>query len=147
MAGGSDRDSKGRFVLDCSVALAWCFPDEKTKESQRLLQSLKKGAAVVPPLWFLEVSNALLVAERRGRIVAEVAAQALKLLGKLPIKVDDQSGFPLSAELLAIAREYGLSAYDAAYLELARRLSLPLVTLDKRLQGAVKDTGLPSLRA
>jgi predicted nucleic acid-binding protein len=147
MAAGSDAKGKVRFVLDCSVALAWCFPDEKTKESQRILRSLKKGTAVVPSLWFLEVSNALLVAERRGRITAEVTAQALKVLGKLPIEVDDHSGFPLSAELLAIAREYGLSAYDAAYLELARRLSLPLVTLDKRLQGAVKDADLPSLGA
>lgn len=64
MAGASDaRNGKDRFVLDCSVALAWCFPDEKTKESQRVLESLKKGTAVVPSLWFLEVSNALLVAD------------------------------------------------------------------------------------
>lgn len=142
MAAGSDTRGQKLFVLDCSVALAWCFPDEKTAESQRVLQSLKKGAAVVPSLWFLEVSNALLVAERRGRITAEAAGQALKLLSNLPIEVDERSGFPLSADLLTLAREHDLTAYDAAYLELARRLSLPLATLDRKLQTAARNAGV-----
>jgi predicted nucleic acid-binding protein len=146
MAGGSERAGGRRFVLDCSVALAWCFPDEKTKEGDALLRALKRGAGVVPALWFLEVANALLSGERRGRLPAAVSAEALGLLRRLPIEADDRSGFPLAANLLALARAYRLSAYDAAYLEVAQRLSLPLATFDEDLQAAAKALGVKAYR-
>src|SRR4051794_35882567 len=102
--------------------MAWCFPDEKTKESDALLQALRDGRGVVPSLWFLEVTNALLAGERRGRVSAEVSSRAITLLSRLPIEADERSGLPLSADLLALARTHHLSAYDATYLELAHRL-------------------------
>jgi predicted nucleic acid-binding protein len=142
MAADSDHRSPARFVLDCSVALSWCFPDEKTHESDQVLQSLKRGTAIVPSLWFLEVSNALLVGQRRRRVTADVARQALTLLGQLPIETDDRSGFSLSSELLTIASQHTLSTYDAAYLELALRLSLPLATLDRQLKTAAEAAGV-----
>jgi predicted nucleic acid-binding protein len=147
MAAGSDIGGGARFVLDCSVALAWCFPDEKTDQSRALLRSLKEGSAVVPSLWFLEVSNAILVGERRGRLSRAMGAQALRLLGRLPIELDDRPGFPLAHDLLALAREHRLSSYDAAYLEVALRLSLPLASLDRHLQAAAKKAGVRLLGA
>lgn len=140
MAGASDTTgSRIRFVLDCSVALSWCFPDERGKAGDHLLSRLSNGGAVVPPLWFLEVSNALLMGERRRRLSPEETAEAFDLLSQLPLEIDSRSGFPLAVDLLSLARKHKLSAYDAAYLELARRLHLPLATLDRSLQKAAKS--------
>jgi predicted nucleic acid-binding protein len=96
----------------------------------------------VPGLWVLEVTNALAVGERRGRLSAGEAAGALRLLARMPIQIDDRAGLPLAADLLALARSHGLSAYDAAYLELALRLSCPLATLDRQLQAAAAAAGV-----
>jgi predicted nucleic acid-binding protein len=142
MAGGSDIAARPRFVLDGSVALSWCFPDESTETGRRALESLAEAVVAVPGLWFLEVANALAVGERRGRLSADETTGALRLLARLPIQIDDRTGFPLAADLLALARSHGLSAYDAAYLELARRLSCPLATLDRRLQAAAVAAGI-----
>jgi predicted nucleic acid-binding protein len=142
MAASTDAKGGKRFVLDCSVALSWCFPDEKSKEGDAVLRALNDGTAVVPSLWFLEISNALLAGERRGRLSAEVCDQALKLLSRLPIEADDRSGFALSTDMLALARKHRLSAYDSAYLELAQRLSLPLATFDAELRKAADKTGV-----
>lgn len=139
---GASEHLKAQFVLDCSVALSWCFPDERAKASERLLSALAKGVAAVPPLWFLEVSNALLVGESRKRLSSAETAEAMTLLSRLPLEVDDRSGFPLAQDLLSLARRHALSAYDATYLELAQRLKLPLATLDRSLQKAAKSLGI-----
>jgi predicted nucleic acid-binding protein len=143
MAGASDPVAgKSQFVLDSSVALSWCFPDEKTGNDTRLLASLANGVAFVPSQWFLEISSALIVAERRGRVSATESAEALRLLGGLPIRIDDRSGFPLATDLLVMARQQALFASDAAYLELALRLALPLATGSRRLQTAAEAAGV-----
>lgn len=141
MAAASDA-KHGRFVLDGSVALSWCFPDERSKASEALLSMLSEQGAVVPSLWFLEITNALLVGERRKRLTHEEAIEALGLLSKLPLDIDDRSGFSLASDLLMLARKHKLSAYDAAYLELAQRRRLPLATLDRTLARAAKAAGI-----
>lgn len=130
------------FVLDCSVTMAWCFEDEGDPGSDAVLDRLGEVDAVVPALWPLEVANVLLVAERRGRLTASDSSRFTALLGALPISVDRGLDAPVVPGLLAVAREYGLTAYDAAYLELAMRLGLPLATRDSELMGAARRAGV-----
>lgn len=138
MAGATDRANGQRFVLDSSVALSWCFPDEKNSAASRLLKQLRSATVAVPTLWFLEVSNALLSGERQGRLTPLESKEALALLSRLPLDVDDNAGKAFSEDILEMAREYNLTTYDASYLELAQRLSLPIATLDTKLLKAAK---------
>ena len=131
------------FVIDASVTMAWCFDDEATDDTEGLLEQLCSDQAVVPALWQLEVTNVLLVAERRGRITEAQAARFLELLLHLPILVD---GSPTDVTaVLAAGRRHSLSAYDAAYLVLAERSAVPLGTLDGRLATACRAAGVPLL--
>jgi predicted nucleic acid-binding protein len=131
------------FVLDTSVTMAWCFEDEATAETEAVLDRLAGEEAVVPALWRLEVANVLLVAERRGRMTEARVARFLGLLEQLPIRLDPvAAGF---ATVLSIGRRHGLSAYDAAYLALAERLSAPIATLDQDLLAASRRAGVASL--
>ena len=135
-----------RFVLDASVAVAWCFDDEATKFTEGVLDLISDGAeALVPSIWPLEVANALLVGERRQRIaLAKVTALLFRIAG-LPISVrltDPKQSF---AQILPMARQQGLSQYDAAYLELAVREGLALATLDGELQRAAQAVGVELL--
>lgn len=121
------------FVLDSSIALAWCFPDEHAPYPQAVLDSLASMQAVVPPLWLYEVSNGLLVSERRKRSTQADTVNWLKFLYLLPIKTDDTTS-PTGNDLVILARTNDLSTYDAAYLELALRRGLALATLDGKLK-------------
>jgi predicted nucleic acid-binding protein len=135
-----------RFVLDASVAVAWCFEDETTKFTEGALDLISAGAeALVPSIWPLEISNALLIAERRKRIaLAKVTALLFRIAG-LPISVRPTDSKQAFEQILPMARQQGLSQYDAAYLELAVREGLPLATLDRELQRAAKATGVELL--
>ena len=135
------------FVLDASVAIAWCFEDESTPASRALLASLPAGSAVVPPLWHCEVANALLTAERRGRIDPPSTAHFLQLLERLPIHTDPESTGHAFGAAQHMARTHALTAYDAAYLELAHRLNLPLATRDEALAQAARAAGIRLLPA
>ncbi len=129
------------FVLDASVALAWCFVDETTAETEAILDRLADDAAIVPPLWEFEVANALLVAERRGRLSEFQTARFVELLARLPIHVDMTSSD--MAKLLALGRQHELSAYDSSYLVLAERDGIPLATRDERHRSAATRAGVP----
>jgi predicted nucleic acid-binding protein len=133
------------FVLDCSVAMGWCFSDQTDALTAMALALLQDGTAHVPPLWFLEVSNVLLVAERRRKIRRAEAVQCLEMFRTLPIvEASSPAGWEQSTRVLSLGRQYGLSAYDAAYVDLAERLGLPLATRDRALRAACKhaDVGL-----
>ncbi|MSO93017.1 MAG: PIN domain-containing protein [Rhodospirillales bacterium] len=130
------------FVLDTSVSLAWCFHDEATRATWAMLDRLIEDSAIVPSLWHLETSNVLVAAERRGRITARAIAEYIGLLGELPIEVDDSTPMRALGGILQCARDRGLTAYDAAYLELAARRGLPLATRDKLLSRAAQDGGV-----
>jgi predicted nucleic acid-binding protein len=131
-----------RFVLDCSVTMAWCFESEADAYARAVLASIRRGPAVVPPLWLLEVANVLLVAERRRRISRGDSSRFLGLLGELPVVVADPEGLSGVATILALARDLGLSAYDAAYLHLARRERMPLASRDRSLRAAAGPAGV-----
>jgi predicted nucleic acid-binding protein len=130
------------FVLDASATLAWCFEDEGTVLAASVLERLRDQDAVVPPLWLLELANGLVVAERRGRITRADSTRFLGLVGELPIRIDQTSTLDLASSVMELARQYDLSAYDAAYLELALRLGQPLATLDERLRSAADRAGV-----
>jgi predicted nucleic acid-binding protein len=130
------------FVLDGSVALAWCFPDEKAPYPQAVLDSLSEARAVVPSLWPLEVGNSLLVGERRKRSTQADTVNWLGFLVSLPIAVEDEAIGRAWGDVLNLARAHNLSAYDAAYLELALRRGLPLATLDDQLKAAARAVGV-----
>lgn len=127
-------------VLDASAALSMTLADEFTDQTERILDHVAAHGAVVPSLWQYEVANGLLSALRRGRTTEVAVAQALTGLGRLPItEATDQ---PLGVELVALASQFDLSAYDAAYLWLARARDLPLATLDRPLAQAAREAGL-----
>ena len=132
-------------VVDASVALAWCFPDEGSKEADRILAALNGVPILVPAIWALEIANAILAGERRKRLKQPEIMRFVALLESLPIAEDHQTVGESVANVLPVARNYGLSAYDAAYLELAIRHNSPLATLDADLQKAARRAGLGAL--
>lgn len=133
------------FVLDNSVTMRWLFESNKVsdqKYAERVLESLLKVDAVVPNLWHLEVANVLLGAEKRGDTTAGQSEGFLAQLENLPIRVDPSTSHQAFSRILSLSRAYKLSSYDAAYLELAVRESLPLATLDKDLKKAATKAGV-----
>ncbi len=131
------------FVLDCSVAMAWYFEDEADALADAALERLAEEGALVPSLWSLEVVNVLLAAERARRITASDSARFLELIGDLPITVLETPFKRAAAQVVALGREHGLSAYDAAYLDLAMREGLPLASRDTTLCRAATACGVP----
>lgn len=132
------------FVLDASVALAWCFPDESTLYVDAVRDSLRSARAFVPVIWPLEVTNVLLVGERRKRLTQEQGTRFIRLLRALPITIDgDEAHRRFLHETHALARSTGLSSYDAAYLDLALVRDIPLATLDEKLSLAAMQVGVP----
>ncbi len=133
------------FVIDCSVAVTWCFEDEATAASDGLLDRLGDEPAAAPAIWPFELGNVLAMAERRGRIDAAQLAECVALLRELPVAIDEESPQRALNEVLALARAEGLTTYDASYLELAMRLGVPLATQDKALRQAAEKLGTPVL--
>ena len=134
-------------MIDASVALAWCFGDERTEATVSLLERLQTDAAAVPNLWHLEVANGLALAERRGRITPAESAELIALLETIEIVVDGETPARAFTRVLDLAREERLTAYDASYLELAMRLGLPLASKDADLCDAAERLGVSVLRA
>jgi predicted nucleic acid-binding protein len=130
------------FVLDSSVALAWCFHDEANPYADAIAARFPKIQAVVPAIWPLEVANVLLVGERRKRCTPTDTAQWLRSFAALPIVIDDEPVMGVWDSILNLARTETLSVYDAAYLELAVRRGLPLATLDEKLKAAASTAGI-----
>jgi len=122
------------LVLDCSIALSWFFPDEKTAFTEAALDLMALEDCWVPAVWRLEFPNALLVAERRKRLTREERRQVLDEAARLRLRVD--ATVPELRAISELAERHDLSTYDAAYLELAARQGATLLTLDKALAAA-----------
>ena len=131
------------FVVDASVALSWCFQDEQTPAGVALLDRVVAEGAFAPQLWPLETLNGLLTAERRGRIDAVLRRRLVNLLASFPISIDGETSERAWIGTAMLAERHGLTAYDAAYLELALRRSLPLATRDNALIAAANAEGSP----
>jgi predicted nucleic acid-binding protein len=131
------------IVVDSSIALSWCLPDEDAID--QIQEEVAERGAVVPLHWPLEIANALLMAERRQRINAAFRNAALQDLGALPIILDDETSARAWGEILQVAEATRLTAYDAAYIELAHRRALPLATLDADMRVAAHALGITLL--
>ena len=116
--------------------MTWYFDDEITPATEAVLNHVSEAGAVVPSLWRLEVANAFQSALRRKRISPEYRDESLVELGELPITLDTDTDTYAWTTTLRLAERFGLTIYDAAYLELAQRRSLPLATLDNELREA-----------
>ena len=131
------------WVIDSSIALAWALPDERSKEAERFLSRVSIQSVLwVPALWWYEVANALLMAQRRKRLTEAGRIRLMELYRKLPIRTDMMLDSDIMWRFHTLALEYNLSAYDAAYLELAQRRGLGLATVDHHLHGAAQKAGI-----
>jgi len=133
------------LVLDSSVTVAWFFRDEQTESVREVLGTVSQSGAVVPSLWRIEVANALQIAIRRGRIDATYRDASIADLAILDILVDAESDRQVWGTTLNLADRFRLTLYDAVYLELAHRLTLPLASLDRRLRDAGSALGISLL--
>jgi predicted nucleic acid-binding protein len=123
--------------------VAWCFEDETTPFTERVLDLVAKAAEVlVPAIWPFELSNALLTAERRKRITLAQTTSMLTRIAAFPIAVEPPRITQVFDQILSAARQRNLTAYDAAYLELALRRGVPLATLDDDLRTAATAAGI-----
>jgi predicted nucleic acid-binding protein len=130
------------LVIDASVALAWCFPDERSDQAGWVLDELRQRRGIVPGIWPLEVTNAILVGERRKRVIEADVSRFFALLSQLSLVVDVLTAQQSLGNILPLARAHGLSAYDTSYLELAMREGCTLATLDAKLRKAAKASGV-----
>jgi predicted nucleic acid-binding protein len=128
------------FILDASITVSWGLEDEDNPVADIALRRLDTEPAHVPTLWWFEVANVLLMNERRNRITERDTATFLHALAGMNIQTDRDM---TESATLALARSHRLTAYDASYLELALRKSLPLATLDKKLAQAAESEGVP----
>jgi predicted nucleic acid-binding protein len=133
---------KKEFVLDNSIVMAWSFEDETDKYADAVLDQLATARAVVPGLWPLEVANALLMDERRNRSSEAETIKWTSILSSLPIVIDAETNAHAWSDTLNLARGHKLTAYDAAYLELAIRRGLSLATIDGKLKLAAEAVGV-----
>ncbi len=129
-----------RFVLDASIVLTWCFPDENATAAEHVAGLFKQGnTAVVPSFWPHEVLDALLAGEKRKRISKESIRNFLDDLAALPIGFEQFPARVVFNRIQHLSREYGLTAYDAAYLDIALDGGLPIATLDADLVKACRN--------
>jgi predicted nucleic acid-binding protein len=128
-----------RFVVDASVVLTWCFPDENSGLAQHVAGMFQRGStAIAPAFWPHEVLNALLVGEKRKRISKELVQSFLDDLATLPIGLEQFPAAVVFDRVQQLSREHGLTTYDAAYLDLAIESGIPIATLDEDLMRACK---------
>ena len=131
-----------RFVLDSSVTMAWCFEDESTAYTKRILNLIAEGGATVPAIWPLEIANAVLVGVRAKRLAPLDGNRFLQMIRALPIRTDVVAATVVFEATFNLAKDQDLSSYDASYLELAIRENCPLATLDAKLRKAASRLGV-----
>ncbi|MGA3093588.1 MAG: type II toxin-antitoxin system VapC family toxin [Terriglobales bacterium] len=134
------------FVLDVSACIPWCCEDETTPASEQMLEWAIDGSALhVPSLWAWEILNTVAVVIKRQRITADRGREFLEQLGTLNFRVDSPPQIVDFPRLNSLASKHQLTAYDVAYLDLAKRLALPLATRDEDLKRAALAEGLQIL--
>ena len=126
-------------VIDASVAAAWCFPDEESDVASRACAAVTLDGGVVPFIFVYEICNILITGERHQRIDIMESSEFLEWLDGLQMETDRDHNIDA---IMTLAREHGLTAYDAAYLETAMRRNAPLATLDNALHAAAVAAGV-----
>jgi predicted nucleic acid-binding protein len=132
----------GPFVVDASIAIAWIHPAQASRDSEAMLDAVAAGCALeAPPIWPLEVANAVVTLRRRGKLTDDEARIGLERMASLPVRVDHEPSIAFTI-LADLAASLDLSVYDAAYVELATRRRLPLASKDARLRRAAAKSGV-----
>ena len=135
-----------RFVLDASIVLTWCFPDEEAQKAEKISERIALGdRPSVPAFWRHEVLNALLVGEKRKRLTNELIQAFVDDLERLPTEIDTPAAATVFHSTQVLCRKHGLTAYDAAHLELAIRHRIALATADDALERAARAEGIEIL--
>lgn len=131
------------WVLDASLALAWALPDKHSAAAEQAVERIgREDSLSVPALWWYEIANALTRTRRQARLSEADSLRALETYARLPLETDPSPDADLAWRLHSLAVEHGLSAYDAAYLELAQRRGAVLLTVDARLGRAASHAGV-----
>lgn len=133
--------SQAGLVLDASLALSWALPDEASVYGDAVLAQVAASGALVPGLWPHEMANGLVMAQKRGRYTTAQRMVFVEELLRLPIEVETPGVRDILDGQAALAERYGLTAYDAAYLDLALRRGIPLATQDKAMKAAAGKAG------
>ena len=132
-----------RFVLDASIVLTWCFPDEEAQKAEEISERIALGdKPAVSSFWRHEVLNALLMGEKRKRLTSELTQTFIQDLERLRVEVDAPESVTVFQVTQGLCRKHGLTAYDAAYLELAMRNRIALATADAALERAARAEGI-----
>jgi predicted nucleic acid-binding protein len=131
-----------RLVVDASMAVAWCLQEEAHAGTQAVLDRVIADGGHAPAIWPTELANALLIAERRGRLRPGELERLSVLFDGMDITVDSADRHVVLTAVLPLARAHELTVYDACYLELAMRLSTGIATLDRRLTAAALKSGV-----
>lgn len=130
------------IVVDASVVVRWLFEDEKSDAAEKVLRDIHKQGGSAPSLLTLEVCNALVVGVRRKRLSDADMHQGIEIVKSVPIQLDDINGIRVLSDVTKLAQLYELTVYDATYLELAMRMSIPIATFDSALRTAAKKAGV-----
>lgn len=136
---------RASFVIDASLAMAWCFEDEATPATAALLDRAGEETLAVPAWWHLEITNVLALAERKKRISARQVSDFISLVETFDMEIDGHGHERAFGQLLPLCRSHNLTSYDALYLDLALRRGLPLASLDGSLRAAAKSLGVKLL--
>jgi predicted nucleic acid-binding protein len=134
-----------QFVVDASVALSWYFRDEETQLSEQLFAMTDDHILLVPPHWFSEVANGIRMGEIRGRCKEAEAPRFIARLNQMSFAIDTLQPLKQFETILPLARQHGLTAYDAIYVHVASSSGVPLATFDKALSRAARDSGVTVL--
>jgi len=129
-------------IVDMSLVLAWLFEEDHTADALRILPQVEKDGLLVPPLWWTELENGILIGERRGRKTPAELAAFLKLVRALPIQTDDAPRHRISDAIIALGRAHRLTAYNATYVELAVRQFAPIATFDAAIRACAPALGI-----
>jgi len=130
------------LVIDCSVTMPWCFEAETTPYTEAVLEAVAKHAAAAPALWALEVANVLATSIRKKALTEKKVAKFRELLSRLPVRLESHTQERALGAVLELAGKHQLTSYDAAYLEVAKRLTLPIASLDAPLRKAASAEGV-----
>lgn len=141
VAAEDGRRSMPLCVLDASVTIAALIEQDRSAEARDILRQIIDDGAAAPSLWFFEVGNVLLIAQRRRSLTASARLEHLEDLSRLPIVIDHESAGRAWHDTMALAEHHNLTLYDASYLELSLRRKLPLATFDAALRRAAKAAG------
>lgn len=134
------------LVLDSSVALTWCFRDQRTAYTESILRRLIDDSAAVPDLWWLEIANVTAMAERRGHLSSASRIEFISLLNSLRIASEPGDSSRTLGPVFDLAQRHRLTVYDATYLELAIRSTASLASLDEQLRRAAGEAGVELTR-